>query len=164
MVRTYIEWPRHLVLLAGKIDVAATSELLRVNGCISSDVVLLFDEIYLQKSEEYFGGKSYGADEYGNLYKGMVAFMIIGVTKSIPYVIHAVPENKIDARWLMEEILKCIHCLQSKGFKVRACVSDNHATNVSAYRKLLEAYGKDDDDLCIYVEDMPIYLFHDAEH
>lgn len=152
------------MFFTGKINVSATAELLRVNNCISADVVLLFDEIYLQKCKEYFAGESFGSDDAGNLHKGMMMFMIVGLTNNVPYVLHAVPENNIRADWLKEEILKCIQCLQSKGFKVRACVSDNHSTNVSAYQKLLEAYGKDEDDLRIYVEDMPIYLFHDTVH
>ena len=94
----------------------------------------------------------------------MTTFMIIGLTNNVPYVIHAVPENKIEAGWLMDELMKCIKCLQLKGFNVKACVSDNHPTNVSAYRKLLDLYGKDEDGLRIYVEDMPIYLFHDTVH
>ena len=119
--------------MTGKINVFATAEQLRLNDCISSDVVLLFDEVYLQKCEEYFAGESFGTDEAGNLHKGMMTFMIVGLTKSVPYVLNAVPENNLNADWLADEILKCILCLHSKGFKVRACVcSDNHSTNVSA--------------------------------
>jgi hypothetical protein len=90
--------------------------------------------------------------------------MIIGLTKSVPYVLHAIPENNLQADWLTDEILKCIQCLHSKGFKVRACVSDNHSTNVSAYKKLLTVYGKGEDNLRIFVDDKPIYLFHDTVH
>ena len=142
--------------LTGKINVSATAEQLRLNDCISSDVVLLFDEVYLQKCEEYFAGESFGTDEAGNLHKGMMTFMIVGLTKSVPYVINAVPENNLNADWLADEILKCIQCLHSKGFKVRACVS--------AYNKLLKLHGKGEDDLRILVDESPIYLFHDTVH
>ena len=150
--------------LTGKINVSATAEQLRLNDCISSDVVLLFDEVYLQKCEEYFAGELFGTDEAGNLHKGMMTFMIVGLTKSVPYVINAVPENNLNADWLADEILKCIQCLHSKGFQVRACVSDNHSTNVSAYNKLLKLHGKGEDDLRILVNESPIYLFHDTVH
>ena len=150
--------------LTGKLNVAATAELLRRNNCISSDVILIFDEVYLQKCEEYFGGESYGTDETGKLHKGMTTFMIVGLTKNVPYVIHAVPENKIEAGWLMDELIKCIKVLHLKGFSVKACVCDNHPTNVSAYRKLLALYGRNEDGLRIYIDDKPIYLFYDAVH
>ena len=99
------------IYFKGKLNVAATAERLRRNNCISSNVILIFDEVYLQKCEEYFGGESFGTDETGKLHKGMITFMIVGLTKNVPYVIHAVPENKIEAGWLMDEIIKCIKCL-----------------------------------------------------
>ena len=95
----------------GKLNVAATAELLWTNICISG-VVLLFDEVYLQKCEECFGRESVGTDETGNVCKGMTPLMIIiDLTKNFPYVIHAVPENKIEAGWLMGELFKWIKCL-----------------------------------------------------
>ena len=86
------------------------------------------------------------------------------LTKNVPYVIHAVPENKIKACWLMDELVKCIQCFHLKGINVEACVCDNHPTNVSACQKLLALYGKDEDGLRIYIEDKPIYLLYDAVH
>lgn len=142
----------------------ATATLLRNKNSISSDVVLMFDELYLQKCEEYVGGQTFGADEDGNLYKGMMTFMIVGICKNVPHVLHMAPENRIDASWLMEEILRCIQCLQSTGFNVRACVCDNHPSNVSAYRKLLSEYSKDNNNLCIHINDKRTYLFHDSVH
>ena len=127
-------------------------------------MILIFDEIYLQKCEEYVGGETFGSDEGGNLYKGMMTFMIVGIGKNIPHVLHVAPENRIDASWLMEEIIRCIHCLQSKGFNVRECVCDNHPSNVSAYRKLISTYSESNDDLCIYINDKRIYLFYDSVH
>ena len=47
---------------------------------------MIFDEIYLQKSKEYFGGEMIGCDDEGELYKGIVCFMIIGLKESIPYM------------------------------------------------------------------------------
>ena len=37
----------------------------------------------------------HGGDVEGNLYKGVVAFMIKGLSKSISFVIKALPETKI---------------------------------------------------------------------
>ena len=42
---------------------------LKKNGKISEDIYLLFDEMCLQKCEEYFGGEMIGSDESGELDK-----------------------------------------------------------------------------------------------
>lgn len=68
-------------LTAGKIDTFSSLKALLANGSISSDVILIFDEIYLQKCEEYSCGQSLGSDEEGNLYKGLVCFMVVGLKK-----------------------------------------------------------------------------------
>ena len=78
------------------------------NGSVSQDVMLLHDEIYVQKSEEYVGGVSYVTDASGLLYKGVVCFMIIGLKSNVPYIIRSVPETEIKINWLKEEILRVI--------------------------------------------------------
>ena len=45
-------------LTAGKIDALKAAKLLRENGSISDDVILILDEMFLQKCEEYFAGES----------------------------------------------------------------------------------------------------------
>ena len=37
-------------------------------------------------------GKYEGVDEKGDLYKGIVAFMVLGLKQSIPFVAQAIPE------------------------------------------------------------------------
>ena len=37
---------------------------------MNSDCVLILDEMYLEKSSEYHGGKYVGLDEVGKFYKG----------------------------------------------------------------------------------------------
>ena len=54
-------------------------------------ICLLFNEMYLQKCEEYFGGELKGCGEDGNLYKGLVCYMIVGLKESVPYVIKFSP-------------------------------------------------------------------------
>ena len=41
-------------------------------GKIGEDVVLLLDQIYLQKGVQYQGGTIVGADSEGNLLKGVI--------------------------------------------------------------------------------------------
>ena len=91
----------HIILIVffssistGSIDATAAAKALLINGNISSDVMLLFDEMYLVKCEEYVGGKSYGVDPDGNLFRGLVCFMIVGLKNNVSFVIKSVPEIK----------------------------------------------------------------------
>ena len=49
--------------------------------------------------------------------------MIVGVQKSIPYVIESIPETKIEGEWLKRETIKSIETLHSLGFSVRAVIA-----------------------------------------
>ena len=69
------------------------AQALRENESSFKDIIFLFDEIHIQQTEEYVDGESFGCDGEGQLYKGLVCFIIIGLKKSVPYVIKAVPEN-----------------------------------------------------------------------
>ena len=101
----------------GSVDAIKAARLLLSKDCISSDCVLLIDEMYLQKSSQYHGGKLVGQDEDGNLYKGIVVFMIVSLKKSIPYVVKSCAEVKINGAWLAGEIDSCILILKEVGFK-----------------------------------------------
>ena len=143
--------------------IAAANALL-INDKISSDVILLFDEMYLEKCEEYVGGKSYGVDPDGNLFRGLVCFMIVGLKKNVSFVIKSVPETKISGKMLQDELTDTIKTLQEVGFNVRGVVCDNHSSNVAAYKELMKSYGKDGDHLRAWINDKPIYLFFDSVH
>ena len=67
-------------------------------GKIDKDIVLLTDEMYLQKELQFQQGKLIGWDDNGNLLKGIVTFMIVGVRKNVPFVVKAVPETKIEGK------------------------------------------------------------------
>ena len=142
-----------------------SAKLLLAKGRISEDVILMIDEMYLQKSEEYHGCEIVGCDEEGKLYKGLIGFMIVSLKQSIPYIIKSIPETKIEGKWLKEEILKGIETLHSINFKVRGIVADDHSTNVSAYSKILCSNGFDKNDLAVVTKDgSNIYLFFDSVH
>ena len=49
------------------MDVVKCANALRIEGKISEDVCMIFDEMYLQKSQEYFGGEMIGCDDEGEL-------------------------------------------------------------------------------------------------
>ena len=45
-----------------------------------------------------------GVDEEGNLYKGIVAFIVVGLlNQSIPFVVQAIPEVTFNGQWLVEK-------------------------------------------------------------
>ena len=99
----------------------------------TGDVVLLLEEIYLQKDVQYQGGKLVGVDSEENFFKGVMAFMINSFKQSILFVIKAIPKVKIKGLRLTEQIDECIHTLHKTGFNVVAAISDNHSTNMSAF-------------------------------
>ena len=64
--------------------------------------------------------------------------MIIGLETDIPYMymVKTCPEKEILDEWLKDEFLLCLITLQENGFNVRRVVCADHASNVSAYKKL----------------------------
>ena len=51
----------------GQLDAVKCPKSLKSQGMISEDIVLMFDEMYLQKCEEYCGGEIVGANENNDL-------------------------------------------------------------------------------------------------
>ena len=80
----------------GQLDAVKCVKSLKWQGVISEDVVLMFDEIYSQKSEEYCGSEITGANESNEVYKRLLSFMIVGLKENAPYIIKSVPERNID--------------------------------------------------------------------
>ena len=76
----------------GGVDTIKAVKTLREKGSKHEDVILIVDEFYLQKQAQYCCGVYVGADDKGTLYKGVVAFMIVSLKKSIPFIIKAIPE------------------------------------------------------------------------
>lgn len=74
--------------------------LLLHDGSISSDVILMADEMYLQKGTQFHGGAYIGANSEGELFSGITVFMIVGLKKSVPIVVRAVPETSINGEYL----------------------------------------------------------------
>ena len=53
------------------------AQALKKDGKISEDIGLLFDEMYLQKCEEYFGGEQIGSYKNGELYKEIFYSLVL---------------------------------------------------------------------------------------
>ena len=86
----------------------------------------------------------------------------------LPYAVKSCPIVSISGSWLSNEIDSCIFNLQSSGFKVRAVVTDNHSSNVSAFACLLKKYCNTSSTLFInhpaYRNSLKTYLFYDMVH
>ena len=104
----------------------------------------MVDEMFLQKEASYQSGDYFGEDEEGELYKGIACFMIVGLKQSVPHVIQAIPEVTITGEWLAEKISASLHSLAQTGFTVRGIVTDNHNSNVNAFKSLKQKFGKGD--------------------
>ena len=117
-----------------------------------------------KKSQEYFGEEMICCDEEGELYQGIVCFMIVGLKESISYVINSSPETNIEANWFKTELLDSLDILSNCGFRVRAIVCDNHPSNVSSFKKLLEDVNQNPNELYMLHKSRKIYLCYDAVH
>ena len=80
--------------------------------------MLMADKMYLQKASEFTEGEYIGKDKDGNLYKGIVTFMIVGIKTRTSYVIKASPEVRVNGSWLANELDGCISLLADNGFQL----------------------------------------------
>ena len=151
-------------LKSSSVDAVTAAKLLRKKNAISEDVVLMADEMYLQKKAQYGGGDYVGADEDGNLYKGIMVFMICGLKKTIPIVVKASPETKLNGTWIAEKLEECVATLAAKGFRVRAIVTDNHSANVAAFNLLLKKFPREGVYFKHPNNSTNTYLFFDNVH
>ena len=124
-------------LASGGIDPVKALQSLLKDDKVSVDSVLLLDEMYLQKSCDYHGESIIGKDEDGNFFNGILVFMIVGLQKSIPYVIKAIPKVKMSGALVKREIEESLRTMQKAGFKIQAIISDNHSTNVLGFSQLI---------------------------
>ena len=149
----------------GGVDAVKSIKLLREKGKLSKDVILMVDEMFLQKCLQYMAGERVGENEKGELYKGIIGFMIAGMKESIPYMIQTIPEVTFTGKWLCDKIADNIQTLIDAGFRVRAVVSDNHSTNVSAFDFLRKRF-KSESPLHFTnpADNNKTYLFFDNVH
>ena len=134
---------------------------------MDKDIVLLIDEMYLQKEVQFQGGQLIGCDDNNELYKGIMTFMIVGMKKNVSFVVKAIPETKIEGKWLALQIAESIQTLHEIGFHVRAVISDNHPSNVAAFNDLYFKYGcSSHENLILHPSssDRSIYMFFDSVH
>ena len=84
----------------GSVDALKALKTLYEKGSFSRNCILMIDEMYLQKSAQHQSGEYVEIDEEGNLHKAVVAFMVVGLKQSIPFVVQAIPEITFnDSGW-----------------------------------------------------------------
>ena len=71
----------------------------------------MLNEVHLQKCLGCEGGELYGSEESVGLYKGLLSFVIVGLKGSVPYIVKSLPETKVEADWMKDEILACVKIL-----------------------------------------------------
>ena len=86
--------------------------------------------------------------------------MTVSLKESIPYMIKSLPETKVDADLFKTELLDFLEILSNCGFCIRAIVFDDHPSNVSSFKKLLEHVNQD--ELYMLLKSRKIYLCYDA--
>ena len=150
----------------GGVDSIKALKLLKSRGEISEDLVLSVDEMILQKEESYQNGTLVGASEAGELFKGIVVFMVLGLKESIPFVVQGCPEVSFNGQWLKEKIDENMTNLMEAGFRVRGVVMDNHSANVSAYNQLSKFYSSESPHYIIHPKNggKKTYFFFDTPH
>ena len=91
------EFPLQSLFLLQKIysrtiGASKCAQTLKNEGKTSEDMRLLWGEINQQRCEQYLAGNLTGLQNYGNLYKGLFCFMIVGLKISVCYVIKLLQE------------------------------------------------------------------------
>ena len=78
-----------------------------------------------------------GVDKEGNLYKGIVAFVVVRLKQSTPFVVQAIPqasqanpEVTFNGQWLVEKISYNIDSFIEIELSLRGIVTGKHSANV----------------------------------
>ena len=93
--------------------------------------------------------------------------MIVEVWKNVPFEVKAVPELKIEEKWLSGHTIESIQSLHEIGFHVRTVISDNHPSNVFAFNELFSKYESESHENAILhhsASNRRTYLFYDSVH
>ena len=141
--------------------------LLRDNGLIGNDIVLLLDEMYLQPQVQFTGTTLIGCDDNLKVYKSILTFMVVSLKRCVPFVLKAIPLVKLSHILVRDMIISCIISLTESNFQLRSVISDNHSTNVGAYKDLLKMYPIQGKNYSIFNPKChlsEIYLMYDTVH
>ena len=94
------------------VDLLKVLKILQKRGENPTNIILMVDKImYLQKASQHQAGEYIVANEKGNLYKGIVAFMVVGLKQSVSFVVQAIPYVTFHDQWLCDKIASNIENL-----------------------------------------------------
>ena len=105
-------------LKSAGIDAVKALKVVKDKNLISEDVVMMFDEMYIQQYEEYSAGKFGESNADGEFYTGVLAFMIVGLKSSVSFVVRAIPKTKLTAEFIQKEMEKTLSVIMDAGFNV----------------------------------------------
>ena len=101
------------------------------------------------------------------MYKSVLCFMVVSITKSIPYVLKAISIVKLSYEIICNGILNCLSLLFQGGFFTRAIISDNHKSNIKLFQTLSKAHSINEKSYCIinpHCNLQHLYLIFDTVH
>ena len=124
-------------------------------------VILLIDEVYVQKAVEYSGGKFFGTVE-GELSKTILCFMIKSLHHSYKDVVALIPTSRLTAASMYDHFLAVNRLLITAGFKVAALSVDNAAVNRSFFSLLCN--GELSPCVANPLNNEPLHLLFDSTH
>ena len=130
-------------------------------------MIILLGEMYLQQEVQYDGRELTGCTNLLQLYKSILCFMVVSLKQSTPYILKDIPLTKIDHHIVQNGILDCLKVLNEALFNTRAVISDNHPTNVSAFKHLKERYPcslRENSMISPSNPDRHLYLLFDSVH
>ena len=154
-------------LSQGGVERLKAVKLLLNERKIDKDIVLLTDEMYLQKEMQFQQGKLIGCDDNGNLFKRNYDIYDCGSMEECAFCGQSSATIKNRKKCLSGQIIESILSHREIGFHVRAIISDNHPSNVFAFNKLFSKYGSESHENVILhhsTSDRRTYLFYDSVH
>ena len=89
---------------------------LREDGHIENDVILLLDEMHLQQQVQYNGNDIIGCDKDLLMYKRIICFMVVYITKSIPFILKFTPLVKLTSEIVSGGIFNYLEALNPISF------------------------------------------------
>lgn len=126
-------------------------------------VLLMVDEIYVNKKLEFCGGTFFGILDDGSCAGTIVSFMIKSVCGKYKDMVALYPASKLTASQLHEYFINTLQLLTQCGFTVVALSVDNAAVNRSFFVKYL-CNGNLSTRFTNPFSSEPIYLLFDPTH
>ena len=123
--------------------------------------------MYLQPQVQLTGTTLIGCDDNLKVYKSILTFMVVSSKRCVPFALKTIPLVKLSHILVRDMIISCIISLTESNFQLRAVISDNHSTNVGAYKDLLKMYPIQGNNYSIFNPKChlsEIYLMYDTVH